>query len=36
VLTPAQVEALSAPCQDLLDTLGFTDFVRERLAASGR
>jgi hypothetical protein len=36
VLTPAQVETLTAPCQDLLDTLGFTDFVRERLAANGR
>jgi hypothetical protein len=34
VLSPAQVEALTAPCQDILDELGFTEFVRQRLAAA--
>jgi hypothetical protein len=35
-LTAAQVDALTAPCEDLLESLGFNAFIRERPAASGR
>jgi hypothetical protein len=34
-LTEAQVTALTAPCQDVLDALGFNDIVRQRLPIRG-